>query len=118
VNTTGACGGAYFGAGRRRDAAYRRVILLYKGADDAQSGQAEVFEGPGLGCGVEEGVQEERDVSLEEELSGRGVRRDALEERERIAHAVGCLCIQLGRMQLGVDQRDLLHRASRVGGRT
>ena len=42
---------------------------LDQGADDAQAGQAQVLEWPVLAGGVEEGVQEERDVSCTSVLS-------------------------------------------------
>jgi hypothetical protein len=40
----------------------RVVVLLYKGANDAERGEPEILERPSLGGRVEEGVEEERNV--------------------------------------------------------
>jgi len=38
------------------------AVVFDEGADDAEGGEAQVFEGAGFGGGVEEGVEEEGDV--------------------------------------------------------
>lgn len=45
------------------------AIVLDKGANDAERGETEVFEGSGLGGGVEEWIEEEGDVCCRRSVS-------------------------------------------------
>jgi hypothetical protein len=48
--------------GRQQEVDHLGRVVLDERTDNSQRGQAQVFEGAGLGCRVEEGVEEERDV--------------------------------------------------------
>lgn len=39
-----------------------RGFVFDQGTNDTQRGKSEIFEGPGFGCCIEEGVEEKRDV--------------------------------------------------------
>ena len=62
--------------------------MFYECSDDAEGGEAEVFEGTGFRSGVKEGVEEEGNVGGEEEGTGVVVGSDALEEGEGVADSI------------------------------
>mmetsp|Transcript_3380 Transcript_3380/g.13041 ORF Transcript_3380/g.13041 Transcript_3380/m.13041 type:complete len:504 (+) Transcript_3380:120-1631(+) len=94
------------------------VVHLDERADDAERRQAQVFEGTVLRDRVEERVQVQRHVRVEKQTARLGVRRDALQQRQRVAHAVRRVRRQIRRAQHRVDRHDLLqesaHRAEAV----
>ena len=84
------------------------VVDFDQRSDDAQRRQPQVLERPRLADGVEEGVEEERDVRLQEERAGVGVGGDALEQGEGVADAVGGVGGEGRRGEERVDGDDFL----------
>ena len=87
-----------------------RVVHLHQRADHAQRRQPQVLERPRLGDGVQERVQKQRDVRVQEERAGVGMRRDALQERQRVTHAVRRVVGERRRREQRVDGDDLLQQ--------
>jgi hypothetical protein len=64
---------------------------LYSPTDDAQAGEAQVLERARLADGVEERVQEQRDVRVQEQRARVRVRRHALQQRQGVGLSLpGC----------------------------
>ena len=83
--------------------------------NDPQARQPQVFKRTRLGHRVEKWVEEEGHVRLEKRRARVGVRRDALQERQRVADAVGGVRGEGGGGEEGVDGHDLLQER-REGG--
>ena len=84
--------GNYFGCEQEVDDF--TVVHLYKSTNDTERGQAQVFKRPSFADCVEERVEEQRDVRLEEASASVRVAGDALQQRKRIAHSIGSLCLK------------------------
>jgi len=91
---------------------------LYEGTDDSERCKSEILERPGLGCGVEERIQEERDMRVEEQLPRLAMTRNTLQQRQRIAHAIAHMCRKTRRTERRIHRNDFLeqygHDAERV----
>ena len=70
------------------------MVNFDEGADDTQRGEPQILKGPALAHSVQEGVQEERDVRLQEEWPGVLVRRHALKQGEDVAGLVRRLAVE------------------------
>lgn len=88
----------------------RVVVLLDQCPDDTERGETQIFKGAGLGGGVEEWVEEERDVRLQEKTAGLAVARNALQQSKSVADTVAGLCGQRRRREQRVDRDDLLKK--------
>lgn len=89
------------------------LVRLDQRPNHAQTGQAQVLERTGLGGGVQERVEEERDVRLQEDGTGLGVAGHALQQGEGVAHAIGLVGGERGRIDRRVDVDDLLQEGGR-----
>lgn len=105
-------------------------VVLDKGANDTEAGEAEVLERARFGCRVQKGIKIEGDVgcgrdwsvaiahrlaedkvwqhTVEEQCAGLVVGGHALEEGQSIADPVGGGSGELGGVEKGVDGYDLL----------
>ena len=92
----------------RRPRAHLRVVHFNQRPNDPQGREAEVLVRPALLPRVEERVEEYGDLGLEEQVPRLHVRGHALQERQRVADAVGARVRQHGwRRQFRVHGDDL-----------
>ena len=88
------------------------VVNLNKRTNDAQRGQAQVFERPSFADRVEKRIEKQGDVGLQEAGASFRMASDALQQGQRVAHPIGRLRLKHRRVQHWIYACDLLQQNS------